>query len=225
MFDFLQNLERSARQYDPIVLLVPGIAAVLLGLFVWLGGLSFRKVLVAFVGASVGGVVGFLVSGRNLLVTIASAGAGALIAFVIEKIFITLLSAIFAAAVTITLLVNPDVKRGVNLKQLLMQLQPYKWLLAAVAAIILITAGFFIWRLISAWFYAILGTLLTFVGMILLLLHKGARPISRIADNLPFYAAVFVAMTAFGTIVQLLFCDSGAKKVVVKKEIIQNKQN
>ncbi|MHC4113794.1 MAG: hypothetical protein ACYSSL_00495 [Planctomycetota bacterium] len=225
MFDFLQNFEQSARQYDPIILLVPGIAVVLLGLFVWLGGLNFRKVLVAFVGASVGGVVGFLVSGRNLLAAIASAAVGALVAFVIERIFITLLSAILAAAVTITLLVNPNVKRAVNLKQLLMQLQPHYWLLAAAAAIILIIAGFFLWRLTSAWFYAILGTLLIFAGMILLLLYKGAMPISHITDNQPFYAAVFVAMTAFGTIVQLLFCDSGAKKVIIKKEIIQNKQN
>jgi hypothetical protein len=218
MFDFLQNFEQSATQYDPIILLVPGIATVLLGLFVWLGGLNFRKVLVAFVGASVGGVVGFFVSGRNLLAAIASAAAGALVAFVIEKIFITLLSAILAAAVTITLLVNPNVKKAVNFKQLLMQLQPYNWLLVAAAAIILIIAGFFLWRLTSAWFYAILGTLLIFAGMILLLLYKGAMPISRITDNQPFYAAVFVAMAAFGTIVQLLFCHSGVKKAVTKKD-------
>lgn len=224
MLDFLQNLERSARQYDPIILLVPGIAAVLLGLFVWLGGLNFRKVLVAFVGASIGGVAGFLVSGRNLIATIASAAAGALIAFVIEKIFITLLSAVLAAAVTITLLVNQDVKKAVNLKQLLTQLQPYNWLLVAAAAIILIMAGFFLWRLTSAWFYSIMGTLLIFAGMILLLLYKGATPISRIADNRMFYAAVFVAMSAFGTIIQLLFCHGAPQKVVIKKQIV-NKQN
>ncbi len=175
--------------------------------------------------ALIAGVAGFFASGRNLLAAIASAGAGAIVAFVIEKIFITLLSAILAAAVTITLLLNPDVKKAVNFKQLFIQLQPYNWLLAAAAAIILIIAGFFLWRLTSAWFYAVLGTLLIFAGMILLLLYKGAMPISRITDNQAFYAAVLAAMAAFGTIVQLLFCHGGAKKAVTKKEIIQNKQN
>ena len=44
MFEILQNFEQTVTRFDPIVLTGPGVATVIIGLFVWLGGLGFKKV-------------------------------------------------------------------------------------------------------------------------------------------------------------------------------------
>ncbi|GAG23662.1 unnamed protein product, partial [marine sediment metagenome] len=40
MFELLEHFEQVAVRFSPVVLIVPGLVAVLLGLFVWLGGLG-----------------------------------------------------------------------------------------------------------------------------------------------------------------------------------------
>jgi hypothetical protein len=91
--------------------------------------------------------------------------------------------------------------------------------IAGIAAVVLIM-GFFFGRLITALSAATLGTILVFAGMILLLLYKGTEPISHISSKQPFYATVFTAMTAFGTIGQFLLYRRPAKKEIpaAKKE-------
>ncbi len=78
-------------------------------------------------------------------------------------------------------------------------------------------AGFFFSRLIPALCSTILGTLLIFAGMILLLLYKGSAPITHINDRQSFYGTIGIAMTAFGTITQLLLCRPVGQKATAKK--------
>ena len=51
MLEIAQNFEQVAAEFRPVVLIGPGLAAVWVGLFVWLGGLGVRRVLLAVVGA------------------------------------------------------------------------------------------------------------------------------------------------------------------------------
>lgn len=166
MLEVLQNFEQAAVQFDSIVLVGFGLAAVLLGLFVWLGGLGFRKILVAVTGAVGGGVCGFFITGRNVMLAMLLAVAAAVIATALEKILVT---------------------------------------------------GSLFWHLASALCCAAMGTILIFAGMILLLLYKGAAPISYIIGKQSFYIAVLIAMTAFGTIEQLLLCQRAKKQLIRKK--------
>ena len=83
--------------------------------------------------------------------------------------------------------------------------------IAGIVAAVLIM-GFFFGNLIAALAAATLGTILVFAGIVLLLLYKGAEPISQISSQQTFYATVFAAMTAFGTVEQLLVCRRPAKK-------------
>ncbi|MHC4088531.1 MAG: hypothetical protein ACYSU5_25490 [Planctomycetota bacterium] len=64
----------------------------------------------------------------------------------------------------------------------------------------------YLWNLTSALCSAVLGALLIFAGMVLLLLYKGAMPVTVIDRKAPFFAAVFGAMVAFGTVEQLVLC-------------------
>jgi hypothetical protein len=105
---------------------------------------------------------------------------------------------------------------GEKIKQAGTKIPVYIWaIIAAVAAIILVS-GMFLWRFTSALFFSITGTKTIFLGMILLLSYKGAKPISHIHSNPLIAAAIFLSMAGFGTIVQLLLCK-GAKKEKITK--------
>jgi len=107
MLEILQDFEQAAARFAPLVLIVPGLAAVIIGLFVWLGGLGFRRLMVALLGAIAGGLCGFFLIGRNLGATVVSAGLAALIAIIFEKVFIIVLAVALAAIFGFAVLARP----------------------------------------------------------------------------------------------------------------------
>jgi len=253
MFEIAQYLEQTAVRLNPAVLIGLGLAAVLLGLFVWLGGLGFRRVLVAIVGAVSGGICGFFITARNVIPATVSAVIAAVIAIIFERIFIAILTGVLAAALGFAVLAKPYIERGkettpidrneiqrrgeafgiqqsaeitkeyiadfiTEMKQILSQMPVYNWAIIAALAVIFTAAGFFQWRFASAFCCAALGAMLIFAGMILLLLYKGAAPISRICQNQSLYLGVFAAMTIFGMTEQLLLCQRIKGKLTRKKK-------
>ncbi len=84
--------------------------------------------------------------------------------------------------------------------------------IASVAAVIVIGAGFLMPRFVASVTCASLGTVLVFAGMILVLLYKGARPLTGIYHKPAFFSVAVVAMAAFGTFVQLLLCPTRKNK-------------
>ena len=260
MLEILQNFEQTATRLSPIVLIGLGLMAVLAGLFVWLGGLGFRRILVAVIGAAGGGICGFLITGRNAMWALVLAAAVCVIAILFEKMFITVMAAGLAAAFGFAVLAGPYITQArqaipINagqtqnhnqqlsidetteiiktevddfsdkIKQASLQMPAHNWAIIVVLVVIFILAGFFLWRLTSAFYCAALGTTLIFVGMILLLLCKGAVPVTRISDKPSVYAAAFIGMTAFGTIEQLLLCQTKKKQSTTKKEPDKDKEN
>ncbi len=97
MLEILQNFERAA-QNCPVVVILPGLAAAVVGLFVWLGGLSFKRPLAGLIGATAGGIAGFFLVGRNVASIAAAAGMAGLIAIIFDRVFIMILAAALVAA-------------------------------------------------------------------------------------------------------------------------------
>jgi len=260
MLDFFQNFEQEASRFAFLVLIVPGVTAIIVGLFIWLGGLGFRRLLVALVGAIGGGICGFFLISRNFIAAALAAGLAALIAIIFERLISAILLAAIAAAFGLAILlgpyiqaaepakpVNPDkianqdsavtISQSIEIlkafaidftgriKSALVnsQMPAYNWAIIAALAVIFTVAGFWLWRLASALCCAVLGVLLIFVGMILLLLYKGSTPITKIAASTSFYAAIFIAMTAFGTLEQWLLCRREERKSERKKRIRPDK--
>jgi hypothetical protein len=249
MLEIARQLERTAVWFNPVVLIGPGLACVLLGLFVWLGGLGFRRALVAIVGAVSGGICGFFISGRNIVPAMVSAGLAAVIAIMLERTFIAVLTGVLAVVLGFAVLAGPYIgiedsypeyetenitmsldtqlsvgmaKRYIaefvtEIERIFSQMPVYNWAIIAALAVIFPAAGFFQRRLTSAFCCAALGTILIFAGMILLLLYKGAAPISRICQNQLFYQGIFGVMTAFGTAEQLLLCQRIKERLTRKK--------
>lgn len=241
MLEIFQNFEQMTARISPLVLISAGVAALLVGLFIWLGGLSLGKVIVAIAGAVSGIIVGLFIIGRNTFSALLSAAIAVVIAIIFEKVIIILLAAILAAAICFAVLAGPYIELsqaqtaaapneasaqaatpgvsesfeeikayaldvGEKIKQAGSKMPVQKWAIITVPAVILIVGGLTLRRLTSALYFSLQGTLFIFAGMILLLLYKGTRPVSHIRINPSIYASVFAAMTAFGTIEQLLIC-------------------
>jgi len=259
MLEIFQNFEQVTARLAPLTLIVPGLAAIIVGLFVWLGGLGFRRLLVALVGAISGGVCGFFLISRNIITATVAAGLAALIAIIFERLFFIILAAALVAVFAFAVLAGPyieklsgaspenqdkisdqdttvTVRQSVEIlkayaidftnriKQACSQMPAYSWAIIGALAIMLIVGGFWIWRLVSALCCSALGALLIFAGMILLLLYKGSAPITQIATRTPFYAAIFIGMTTFGTVEQLLLCRYEERKSKRKKRTDKDEQ-
>jgi len=255
MFEIAQDLEQVATGFRPIVLIGPGIACVIVGLFIWLGGLGLRRFLIGIVGAVCGAAVGFFVIADSVVAALVLAGAAALIAIVLERVFITAVAGILIAIIALTILAprhsqspdaahlaNPvkphapdlalDARQAADAVQsfivrflteaanICLKMPAHKWAVVAGLVVLFTVAGFFLWRLTSAFCCAALGTMLIFTGMISLLLYKGAAPppITAICRNPSFYGIVFLLMTTFGTAVQLLLCRPKKPYLVRKKK-------
>lgn len=116
MLEIAQNFERMAADFSPALLIGLGAVAVLVGLFVWLGGLGLRKILIAVVGATAGAGCGFFIIGQNIIPTAILAAAGAVIARIFEKIFIIILTTAMAAALAFAVLSRPYIENASILK-------------------------------------------------------------------------------------------------------------
>ncbi len=173
MLETALNFEQTASQLEAIALISPGLAYVIIGLFVWLGGLRLGKFLAAIAGAIAGGICGYFATDKNIILAVLLALAAAGIATTLAKI-------------------------------------------SAMRSLF--------WQLTSALCCSALGVVLIFAGMILLLLYKGAMPVSWINQRVPFCVIASVIMTAFGTIEQLVICRWEKDKRIEKKEVLENNQ-
>ncbi|MHC4658908.1 MAG: hypothetical protein ACYS83_06990 [Planctomycetota bacterium] len=220
MLEIVQELEQTAGNLDPPILIGVGVVTVIVGLFVWLGGLGLRRYLTAVLGLLAGGIVAFFLTDHNIIAAGASAAVCAVIALAFEKIFVTALAVVLAMVCVFAALAGLLHKADLNtgLMHACSQMPVYTWAIIASTAVILIIAAVYLWRFTSALCCAAFGTILVFAGMILLLVHKGATPMSSICTSTPLYIAVFGAMTAFGTTEQLLLYKPPRKQPTKKKE-------
>jgi len=258
MFELLLNFQKAAEQFSPILLIAPGIAAVLAGLFIWLGGLGFTKLLAGLTGAIAGIICGFFIVGRNAPSALFMAAVLAAAAIIFDRPFTIILAAALGTLVTFAILAwpylgNPRrltaatapatstyrtvlsarettkvlksymVKLNPEIKQLCSEMPKYRWVIVVAIAVISIAVGLYSWRFASAFNCSILGTMLVFAGMVSLLLYKGSVPISAIFRKGKFYGTIFIEMTVFGTLIQLLLYWRAAKKKK-KKNSDQNDQ-
>jgi len=258
MFEIARYLEQITVRFNPMVLISPGLAAVLLGLFIWLGGMGFRKILVAILGVISGAVCGFFIMANGVLLAMILAVIFAVIAVIFNKLFTTILAAVLAALLCFTVLARPyiraekeaasisrnekqnkaefSVQQSIKVakecmadftdvtKQILLSMPKRNWAIMAGVAAVVFIAGFFQWRLTSTFCCSALGVMLIFTGMILLLLYKGAAPVSWILGNQLFYLSVFAAMTVFGMTEQFLLCPGIKRKPKRKKEADDNQK-
>jgi hypothetical protein len=107
MLEFLQNFEQASAKFAPLILIIPGVIAVVLGLIIWLRGLSFRRLLAGIIGAIIGAILGFLLFSQNIVTTAIAICVCALIAIIFQRLIITLLLASLATVICFIILSAP----------------------------------------------------------------------------------------------------------------------
>jgi hypothetical protein len=109
MLKIFESIEHSAAWLSPLLLVGLGLIVVLAGLFIWLGGLGFKKLLITVAGIVSGGVCGFILIGLNVIAAIALAVIVAFVAIVFERVFITILAAILTGVICFAIVASPYV--------------------------------------------------------------------------------------------------------------------
>jgi len=89
-----------ASRLSPLVLIGPGLAITVLGLFVWLGGLGFRRALLALVGAVAGGFCALLVTPRSAAILVLAALVVAFVGAIFQRLFTAVLLGAVSFAIT-----------------------------------------------------------------------------------------------------------------------------
>jgi len=109
MVEILKSFERAATQFRPIVMVLPGLAMTGLGLFIWLGGLGFRRLLLALVGIVAGAFCSLWVIPQNAAAMLLGGMAGAFVAVILERFFSAALLAALAGCFAFVLLAWPAI--------------------------------------------------------------------------------------------------------------------
>lgn len=112
MLEIFQDFESAlgGARLSSAVLIVPGLAAIVVGLFLWLGGSGVRRPLIALIGGIVGGTCVFFLTGRNTIYAAVSAAVTALVAALLQRVVIAILAAGLAAIIGFAILAGPHVE-------------------------------------------------------------------------------------------------------------------
>jgi len=238
MVEILKSFEQVAVRLSPIVLVLPGLTAAALGLFIWLGGLGFRMLLLALMGALTGAFCSLWIVGQNPAAMVLLGLLGTAIAVVFQRFFTAALLGALAGIIVFLVVAWPslvvsegalvgqpeaDVQDGTaalstdqslnviraytldvtdTVKRGGTQLMASRWAVVAAAALTFLLVGLLFRHAGGALTCAMLGTEMIFAGLILLLMFKGSRPVTRVDARAPFFGLVFAAMVVFGTLEQ-----------------------
>jgi hypothetical protein len=219
MVQILQNFQQMVIGLGPLVLVGGGLACVVIGLFVWLGGLGFRNILTAAIGGAVGGLCGYVATNHNLGLTAVAAIVSGFFAVAFERVFITVLTVVLTVLIGFVVVAdmhNADFNG--DLEQVYLAIPILGWLLIAGLAAGSILVAFYLWRFVSALCCSTLGTMLVFAGMILLLVSKGAAPATAIGAKTTLYAGICLGMVAFGTVEQLVICPLTRQEQIAARQ-------
>jgi hypothetical protein len=237
-----EELQNTIQQLLPIVLIGPGLVFAGSGLFMWLGGLRWLKAIAAFSAAIAGALCAWLFTDRQLapmvLFPVILAGLGVYF----NRIIVVLLGGAVIGCLVLFVPVlmtvsekaapanQPAVQEYLNLpesvgwvqekveqlkkdtKEMIAGIGQSRKTAAIGAAVIVCAIGIFSWRLVCAVTCSILGTVLIACGMTVLLLYKGASPVTLIVERRLLLGGIIAAMIVAGVLIQLWLCPVGPKK-------------
>jgi hypothetical protein len=110
MLEVLETFERVAGRFSPIVLVLPGLILTALGLFIWLGGMGFRRIVLALVGGLMGVAGALCLVTQRPAILVLSALAVAFLAAVFQRVFAAALLGVLAATAAFSVLAWPSLQ-------------------------------------------------------------------------------------------------------------------
>ncbi|MHC4553158.1 MAG: hypothetical protein ACYSUT_10410 [Planctomycetota bacterium] len=101
MDEYAAQLQEGVQRMLPIVLLGPGIALVMAGLFMWLGGLRFLKAVAAVTAGVAGLIITWLLSGGQVMILVLCPVIMAGLGMVMNRLVVVLLGAVIVAGIVL----------------------------------------------------------------------------------------------------------------------------
>jgi len=227
MIEFLQILEHRVGGLQSPLLAVMTLVTLSAGLFVWLGGLSYRKALFAIVGAYCGATCAIFISNSNILLTAALAGAGVLLAMRLQDTFLIVMASIFAAVYGFSILIRPYVSLSDEpvaiIRQLTIGVPYYNWpiLLALIAVPLALISTFP--QGTPAVLCSAAGTGLMLACAIMLLVRNGLAAAGYIDSKRELCLALFIVATALGATAQIFLLPELSWRIAAAKKALKNR--
>ena len=205
MTNLLWTFQNRITHLQPSLLLTLGVVTIAAGLFVWLGGLGFKKIVFVVIGVFLGAFCTLFSSGTNLFLAAAIIGICALLALALQETFLMLVASVFAAVIGYSILIRPYFRPSGDIMSVIRQLSIgvpyYNWpIMLAVTALPFATIS---WPSASALISSAAGTTLILAGTIMALLNFGYPAVGYMTTRQDIYIEIFVAATILGTIAQL----------------------
>lgn len=205
MTNLLWTFQSRVTHLQQSLLLTLAVVTIAAGLFIWLGGLGFKKIMFVAAGLFFGAFCTLFSSGTNLFLAAAIIGAFALIALKLQDTFLLLIASAIAAFIGYQILIRPYFRPSSDIlaviRQLTISVPYYNWpiLLAATALPFAVIS----WQGASVLFSSAAGTILILAGTVMALLNFGYPAVGYITSRQDIYTAILALTTIAGTIIQL----------------------
>jgi hypothetical protein len=205
MTNLLWTFQNRVTHLQPNLLLALAVVTVAAGLFVWLGGLGFKKIMYIVAGAFFGAFCTLYSSGSNLFLAAAIIGICAILAYTLQDTFFMLVASACAAVIGYSILIRPYFRPSANImaviRQIAIGVPYYNWpILLAVTALPFAVVS---WQGAPALLSSAAGATLILTGTIMVLLHLGYPAIGYLTHRQDICASAIALATILGTIIQL----------------------
>ena len=250
MVEILKSFEQTAGRISPAVIIVPGIVVAAAGLIIWLGGLGVRRLSLALAALILGGIFVLSTAIHRPAVMVLSILAAMVAAMILPRLFTAILLAKLVGGILFIILAwhllnnsffNKDISQSTSARESINIVRSYgadladnikragqkmdltRWLVVAVASLVVFASGLFFRNATGAITFSILGTTLIWIGLGVLLMFKGSRPVERIEHDALGFGFAAVGMVVFGSLEQYVLCRHADRKRKAKQH--ENEKN
>jgi len=206
MTNLLWTFQNRLLHLQPSLLLTLAAVTVTAGLFVWLGGFGFKKIMYTIAGAFFGAFCSLLTSGSNLPLAAALVGIFAVLAYKMQDSLFVMIASGAAAVIAYSILVRPYFKASDNvmavIRQIAVSVPYYNWpILLAITALPFAVIS---WRGASAILSSAAGAIVMLAGAVMFVLTSSEFSIIGHMKSQPeqYYLILTLAML-LGTVVQM----------------------
>ena len=210
---------------QPSLLLTLAAVTIAAGLFVWLGGFGFKKIMFVVAGAFFGAFCTLFSSGSNPFLAAALIGIFALVALKLQDTFFVLVASAFAAVFGYSILIRPHFRPSSDIlaviRQLTISVPYYNW--PIVLALIAAPFAAISWQGASALLSSAAGATLILTGTTMALLNFGYPAVGYMTTKQDIYFAITALAIILGTIAQLWLLPKISTRFAAAKQSSRTK--
>jgi hypothetical protein len=218
MTNLLWTFQNRLTHLQPSLLLALAVITIAAGVFIWLGGLGFKKIMFVAAGVFFGAFC-TLFSGTNLFLAAAIIGICAMLALTLQETFLVLIASAFVAIIGYSILIRSYFRPSGNIlaviRQLTIGVPYYNWPILLVLTAI--PFGAVSWPGASALFSSAAGAILILAGTTMALLNFDYPAVGYMTTRQDIYIAIIALATILGTIVQLCLLPKISSRFVAIK--------